>query len=54
MSKGLTRGVNEEYYLKTVAWVGVLFLFIGAIISFYSSWQLMMANMGETEVSVSI
>ncbi len=40
----------KKTFFKTVAWVGVLFLFIGAIISFYSSWQLMLAEPGEIGV----
>ncbi|MFZ7101025.1 MAG: hypothetical protein ACOWWO_00005 [Peptococcaceae bacterium] len=40
----------KKTVFKTVAWVGAVLLFIGAIISFYSSWQLMLAEPGEIGV----
>jgi hypothetical protein len=40
----------KKTFFKTVAWLGVLFLFIGAIISFYSSWEIMTAEPGEIGV----
>jgi hypothetical protein len=37
-------------FFKFIAWLGIILLVIGAIISFYSSWQIMTAEPGEIGV----
>jgi predicted MFS family arabinose efflux permease len=40
----------KKTFFKTIAWVGAALLTLAAIISFYSSWQLLAAEPGEIGV----
>jgi hypothetical protein len=40
---------------KTIAWIGVLLLFIGYIVSFYNSWQFMLEELGrEGDIGIKL
>ena len=41
--------MNKKIF-KTIAWVGVILLVVGAIIAFYNSWALMTAEPGEISI----